>query len=180
MGMVTKQIQYQCRCTSDAHNTSQTLKRHQWHHECQHFSVLWWLPAAQPSQQLLWAPNIKHSCKCRSGGNTLNSPNTQLRMLQRGREVQCSTGWKVREHCRDWDCPTHSAQGSWRGHSHNGPTAGAQNPREDKAPLSKPSQWTWASASIYVVIQFLVSHWQLREPRGAVGSLAQDSPSRCP
>lgn len=131
-------------------------------HKYQYSSALWWLPAAQPNQQLLWAPNIKHICKRRSGGNTLRSPSTQLRMLQQGDGVQCSTGWKVREHCWDWDCPTCCAQGSWRGHSHNGPTAGAQDPREDKAPLCKPSQWTWASASIYVAIQFSVSHWVVK------------------
>lgn len=121
--------------------------------------------AAWPSQQLLWAPKIKHICKRRSGGNTLKSPNTQLRMLQQGDGVQGITEWKVREHCWDCACPTRCAQGSWRGHSHNPTYCRCTGPQRRQWPLSKPSRWTWASAGICVAIELFVSPWVVqRDP----------------
>lgn len=43
-----------------------------------------------------------------------------------------------------------------------GSPVGAQDPREDKVPLTKPRQGTWVSASIYVARQLFVSHWVVK------------------
>lgn len=122
-------------------------------HKYQHSSVLWWLPAAQPSQSCsghqtylqmqvatFWiVPTLSSGC-CREMGNG----------------VQSNTGWRAREHC--WDCPTRCAQGSWRSHSHNwtycrctGPQ-GTQGTTQQALPvnlsLCKPSMLQNSSLSV--------------------------------